>query len=154
MPPNHHQFQDSCSPLLLSNNSLSDLWHFRPWFQEDPLHSYGGAKAHEDLLKVTWMRLGVIFLSSPLFAFVCSCIFLCFFTLKYSSKKSLSQGPLMPGRVRWYKVESGCNGLAWPGCSLEAKLTSKAKGPVPLFCVFADCFPVVVPNIQGEQALV
>ena len=63
--------------------------------------------------------------------------FLCFLTLKYSFKKSLSQGPLMPGRVRWYKVESGCNGL---GAALEAKLTSKAKGPVPLFLRFRRLF--------------
>ena len=43
----------------------------------------------------------------------------------------------MPGRLRWYKVESGCNGM---GAALEAKLTSKAKGPVPLFLRFCISF--------------
>ena len=43
----------------------------------------------------------------------------------------------MPGRLRWYNVESGCNGM---GAALEAKLTSKAKGPVPLFLRFCISF--------------
>ena len=46
--------------------------------------------------------------------------------------------------------------MAWPGlgAALEAKQTSEAKGPVPLFCVFADCFPLAIPSTQGEQAMV
>ena len=149
VPTNHQKFQDGCSPL--SNNSQSNFWHFSLMLPRRASPQLWGCEGTRGPVKCHLYEVeGQLFVLS----FFCICVylyFLCFFTLKYSSKKSLSQGPLMPGRLRWYKVESGCNGM---GAALEAKLTSKAKGPVPLFCVFADCFPLVIPNTQGEQAMV